>query len=126
MAIPLDARRIGINYTKSTEIRAIPRDWRDLSKLHRARPRHVLPVRLAQQPDILKPSCSLDFIPPEPRWGASGASSVAAGGISYIIIQKVAAKALGKSVFRLGAKALTGKVAGAGGAMAGDSGLTTP
>lgn len=76
-------------------------------------------IETTSRADIIEPSCNLDFMPPVPRWGASGASSVAAGGISYIIIQKVAAKALGKSVFKLGAKALTGKVAGAGGAVVG-------
>ena len=67
----------------------------------------------------LEPACDLDFIPPLPRWGASGASSVLAGSLSYIIIQKVIAKVFAKAVLKLGAKAATGKIAGAGGAFAG-------
>ena len=69
--------------------------------------------------DISEPTCDLDFIPPLPRWGVSGASSVVAGSISYIIIQKVLAKVLGKAVLKLGAKAAAGNIAGAGGALAG-------
>ena len=75
--------------------------------------------RTASGTDDLEPSCDLDFIPPVPRWGASGASSVLAGGLSYIIIQKVVAKVLAKAVLKLGAKVATAKAAGAGGVVAG-------
>ena len=79
--------------------------------------------------DIVQPPFHHDTIPMAHRLAtagiAAGAGSAAAGGITFVIVQKITAKVLGKQVLKLAAKAplkaLAGKVAGAaaGGATVG-------
>ncbi len=71
--------------------------------------------------DVVQPSLHQDVIPAAHRLAtagvAGGAGSAAAGGITFIIVQKVTAKVLGKQVLKLAAKAplkaAAGKLAGA-------------
>ena len=71
--------------------------------------------------DIVQPSLHQDIIPAAHRLTtagvAAGAGSAAAGGITFVIVQKVTAKVLGKQVLKLAAKAplkaAAGKLAGA-------------
>ena len=75
--------------------------------------------------DIVRPSLHQDVIPAAHRLAtagvAGGAGSAAAGGITFVIVQKVTAKVLGKQVLKLAAKAPLKAAVGklAGGAAAG-------
>ena len=110
---------------------AYERTVRDILDRNRVDPEHAaFEVTLtASLEDILQPSLHQDVIPAAHRLAtagvAGGAGSAAAGGITFIIVQKVTAKVLGKQVLKLAAKAplkaTAGKLAGAvaGGAVIG-------
>ncbi len=96
---------------------------RDILDRNRVHPEHAaFDVTLtASLEDIVQPSLHQDVIPAAHRLAASGvaagAGSAAAGGMTFIIVQKVTAKVLGKQVLKLAAqaplKAAAGKLAAA-------------
>ncbi len=90
------------------------RKVRDVLDENRVQPEHpedtAFDVTLtASLEGIIQPSLHRDVIPVTQRLGAAGvaagAGSAAAGGISFIIVQKLTAKVLGKQVLKLAAKA---------------------
>ncbi len=68
--------------------------------------------------DIVQPAFHHDTIPVARRLATAGAGSAVAGGVTFVIVQKITAKVVGKQVLKLAAKAplkaLAGKLAGAG------------
>ena len=90
---------------------AYERTVRDILDRNRVHPEHAaFDVTLtASLENIVRPSLHQDVIPAAHRLAASGvaagAGSAAAGGMTFIIVQKVTAKVLGKQVLKLAAKA---------------------
>ena len=97
------------------------RDILDRNRVDNPAPAAFEVTLTAALEDIVQPSLHQDVIPAAHRLAAAGvaggAGSAAAGGITFIIVQKVTAKVLGKQVLKLAAKAplkaAAGKLAGA-------------
>ena len=96
------------------------RDILDRNRVHPERAAFDVTLTASLE-DIVQPSLHQDVIPAAHRLAtagvAAGAGSAAAGGITFVIVQKVTAKVLGKQVLKLAAKAplkaAAGKLAGA-------------